>query len=232
MDAAVYVLAVLSVLDGGMEIYMSNDKGRLVIISGFSGVGKGTVVRALLEKYGDYVLSISMTTRRPRPGEQEGIDYYYVSDEQFEEMINQDGFMEHAGYVGHYYGTPKKFILDSLEQGKNVILEIEVQGALQVKEKYPDSVMVFIIPPSADALKERLTGRGSETAEEINNRLKRAADESNQMTAYEYLVVNDTVDACVERIHKITAGSYEKTDEKEDIINKIQHEIRDFTSSL
>ena len=211
---------------------MSKDKGRLVIISGFSGVGKGTVVKALLEKYGDYVLSISMTTRKPRPGEHEGIDYYYVSDEQFEEMINQDGFMEHAGYVGHYYGTPKKFILDSLEQGKNVILEIEVQGALQVKEKYPDSVMVFIIPPSAAVLKERLTGRGSETAEEINNRLKRAADESNQMTAYEYLVVNDDVDACVERIHKITIGNSEKTGEKEDIINKIQNEIKDFTSSL
>lgn len=211
---------------------MGKDKGRLVIISGFSGVGKGTVVKALLEKYSDYVLSISMTTRKPRPGEQEGIDYYYVSDEQFEEMINQDGFMEHAGYVGHYYGTPKKFILDSLAQGKNVILEIEVQGALQVKEKYPDSVMVFIIPPSAAALKERLTGRGSETAEEINKRLKRAADESDQMPAYEYLVVNDDVESCAERIHKITTGNFSETEEKEAIIKKMQNEIKNFAGSL
>lgn len=207
---------------------MNKDRGRLVIVSGFSGVGKGTVVKALLDKYSDeYALSISMTTRKPRPGEQEGVHYYYVSDEQFEEMINNDGFMEYAGYVGHYYGTPKQFILDSLEQGKNVILEIEVQGALQVKAKYPDSLLVFIIPPSAAELKKRLVGRGSETEEEINGRLKRACEESKQMDSYEYFVVNDFVEDCVERLHELAVNRPEISADREETIQRIQSEINE-----
>lgn len=207
---------------------MSNNKGKLVIVSGFSGVGKGTVVKALLDKYDDYVLSVSMTTRKPREGEQEGINYYFVSDEQFEEMIKKDGFLEHAGYVGHYYGTPKKLVLDSLEQGKNVILEIEVQGALQVKEKYPDSILVFIIPPKASVLKERLTGRGTETEEQINNRLKRACEESEQMSFYDYLVVNDKVEDCVERLHEITLTRPEISSDREQIIEAMQSDVKSF----
>lgn len=207
---------------------MNKDKGKLVIVSGFSGVGKGTVVKALLDKYDDYVLSVSMTTRKPREGEIEGINYYFVSDEQFEEMINKDGFLEYAGYVGHYYGTPKKLVLDSLEQGKNVILEIEVQGALQVKEKYPDSIMVFIIPPKASVLRERLAGRGTETEEQINNRLKRAGEESEQMSFYDYLVVNDKVDDCVERLHEITLTRPEVSADREQIIETMQSDVKSF----
>lgn len=207
---------------------MSNNKGKLVIVSGFSGVGKGTVVKALLDKYDDYVLSISMTTRKPREGELEGVNYYFVSDEQFEEMIKQDGFLEYAGYVGHYYGTPKKLVLDSLKQGKNVILEIEVQGALQVKEKYPDSILVFIIPPKASVLKERLTGRGTETEEQINNRLKRACEESEQMSFYDYLVVNDKVEDCVEHLHKITLTRPDISSDRDQIIEAMQSDVKSF----
>ena len=143
-------------------------------------------------------------------------------------MINKDGFLEYAGYVGHYYGTPKKLVLDSLEQGKNVILEIEVQGALQVKEKYPDSIMVFIIPPRASVLKERLTGRGTETEEQINNRLKRACEESEQMCFYDYLVVNDKVEDCVERLHEITLTSPELSEDRELIIETMQSDVKSF----
>ncbi len=207
---------------------MDKDKGKLVIVSGFSGVGKGTVVKALLDKYDDYVLSVSMTTRKPREGEIEGVNYYFVSDEQFEEMIKKDGFLEYAGYVGHYYGTPKKLVLDSLEQGKNVILEIEVQGALQVKEKYPDSIMVFIIPPKASVLRERLAGRGTETEEQINNRLKRAGEESEQMSFYDYLVVNDKVEDCVERLHEITLIRPEISADREQIIETMQSDVKSF----
>lgn len=207
---------------------MNKNKGKLVIVSGFSGVGKGTVVKALLDKYDDYVLSVSMTTRKPREGETEGINYYFVSDEQFEEMINKDGFLEYAGYVGHYYGTPKQMVLDALEQGKNVILEIEVQGALQVQEKYPDSIMIFIIPPEASALKERLEGRKTETKEQIDSRLKRAAEESEQMRFYDYLVVNDKVDDCVERLREITLTRPEISSDREQIIKAMQSDIKSF----
>ncbi len=207
---------------------MNNNKGKLVIVSGFSGVGKGTVVKALLDRYDDYVLSVSMTTRKPREGEQEGINYYFVSDEQFEEMINEDGFLEYAGYVGHYYGTPKEMVLDSLEQGKNVILEIEVQGALQVKERYPDSIMVFIIPPKASVLKERLIGRGTETEEQIINRLQRAAQESEQMSYYDYLVVNDKLEDCVECLHEIALTVPEVSSDREQVIEAMQKDVKLF----
>ena len=208
---------------------MRRKKGKLVIISGFSGVGKGTVVKELLDKHQDeYVLSVSMTTRAPREGEQEGVNYYYVSDEQFEDMIENDGFLEHAGYVGHYYGTPKKLVTDSLNKGKNVVLEIEVQGALQVKEKYPESIMIFIIPPSARELKNRLVGRGSETPEQIEGRLKRAGQEAGQMEHYDYLVVNDIVEDCAERIHEITQTKPDLADDRKEVIRLMQEDVNNF----
>lgn len=141
-----------------------NKKGILIILSGFSGVGKGTVVRRLLSDYDNYALSISATTRKPREGEEDGVSYFFKSKEEFEQMIKEDSFIEHARYVENYYGTPKAYVQEQLDAGKDVILEIEIQGALKVKEKYPDALMLFLVPPDAQTLKERLVGRGTETA--------------------------------------------------------------------
>ena len=144
------------------EIWMSR-KGCLVIISGFSGAGKGTVVKALMERFDCYALSISATTRQPRPGEENGREYFFKTKEEFEELIRQDALYEYAQYVSNYYGTPKAYVEEQLEAGKDVILEIEVQGALKVKEKNPDALLLFVTPPSAQELKRRLEGRGTET---------------------------------------------------------------------
>ncbi len=201
-------------------------KGKIVIVSGFSGVGKGTVVKKIMETYDNYELSVSMTTRDPRPGEVEGVNYHYVSDGQFEEMIKADGFLEFAGYVGHYYGTPKAFVLDSLEKGKNVILEIEVQGAMQIKEKYPDTMMIFIVPPKAEDLRNRLIGRGSESGEEIEKRLRQAYEETKKMKYYEYFVVNDDLEECVRHLNDVITTDYEKTPDKEKKIEQIQKELK------
>ena len=158
-----------------------NKKGILIILSGFSGVGKGTVVRRLLSDYDNYALSISATTRKPREGEEDGVSYFFKSKEEFEQMIKEDSFIEHARYVENYYGTPKAYVQEQLDAGKDVILEIEIQGALKVKEKYPDALMLFLVPPDAQTLKERLVGRGTETADVIHDRLERAAQEAQEM---------------------------------------------------
>ncbi len=150
-------------------------KGCLVIISGFSGAGKGTVVKALMERFDCYALSISATTRQPRPGEENGREYFFKTKEEFEELIRQDALYEYAQYVSNYYGTPKAYVEEQLEAGKDVILEIEVQGALKVKEKNPDALLLFVTPPSAQELKRRLEGRGTETPEVIEERMARAA---------------------------------------------------------
>ena len=152
-------------------------KGCLVIISGFSGAGKGTVVKALMERFDCYALSISATTRQPRPGEENGREYFFKTKEEFEELIRQDALYEYAQYVSNYYGTPKAYVEEQLEAGKDVILEIEVQGALKVKEKNPDALLLFVTPPSAQELKRRLEGRGTETPEVIEERMARAAQE-------------------------------------------------------
>lgn len=179
-------------------------KGRLVVISGFSGAGKGTLMKALLAAHPDrYALSVSATTRDPRPGEQDGIDYFFVTDEKFHAMIKEDDFLEYAGYVGHYYGTPRSYVEKNLAEGKNVILEIEIQGALHVKEKIKDAVLMFVTAPDADTLKERLTGRGTETGDVIAARLSRACEEARGIENYDYLVVNDTVAHGVEVIHQL-----------------------------
>ena len=155
-----------------------NRKGIIIVISGFSGVGKGTIMRELTKRYEQYALSVSATTRDPRPGEVPGKDYLYVSNEEFEKLIKEDGLIEHAGYVNHYYGTPRKFVEDKLNAGIDVILEIEIQGALQIKEQYRDAVLLFVMPPSAKVLEERLKGRGTETEEVIKQRLARACEEA------------------------------------------------------
>ncbi len=178
--------------------------GLLIVLSGFAGAGKGSVVKKLMEKYPDsYALSVSATTRDPRPGEKEGREYFFKTQAQFDEMIERDEFLEYARYVGHSYGTPAAYVKEQMEQGKNVLLEIEIQGALQIREKFPDTLLLFAAPPSVDVLVERLRGRGSETEEEIRGRLNRAVEEAEGSDAYDYLLVNDDLASCVERAHQI-----------------------------
>jgi guanylate kinase len=179
-------------------------KGILLVISGFSGAGKGTVVNRLMEKYDEYALSISMTSRSPRPGEQDGVNYFFVSREKFEKTIAENGFLEYAEYCGNYYGTPKEFVNKQLEAGKNVILEIEIQGATNIKKVFPESLLIFITPPSAEELEKRLKGRGTETDEVIAKRLRRAYEESDGMDTYDYIIVNDDLETCVEDVHSTT----------------------------
>ena len=151
-----------------------SEKGRLVVVSGFSGAGKGTLMKALMEQYGnDYALSVSATTRNPRPGERDGIDYFFVTTEKFEQMIEADELIEYAQYVNNYYGTPKAYVQQQLDLGKNVILEIEIQGALKIKEQFPDTILMFVTAPDACTLRDRLVGRGTETKDVIHARLAR-----------------------------------------------------------
>lgn len=178
-------------------------KGKLLIISGFSGVGKGTVVNYIKDNYSDYVVSVSATTRDPRDNEIPGIHYHYISEKEFLGMIETNDLLEHASYVGNYYGTPKKFVVDNLAKGVNVILEIETVGAIKVKEKMPEAKMIFVLPPSADILKDRLVGRHTETEDVINERLKKAAEETQSLKYYEYFVVNDEIDKCANNINNI-----------------------------
>ena len=178
-------------------------KGKLVIISGFSGVGKGTLVKKILNDFEHYALSVSMTTRKPREGEEHGVNYYFVSNDEFEKMIGQDGFLEHAGYVDHYYGTPRDFVEEKLAEGTDVILEIEVQGAMQIKKKHPDAILIFVTTPDAEEMAKRLLGRKTENAEQIINRLKRAVDEAEHMKNYDYIVVNDKLEDCAKEINSI-----------------------------
>jgi guanylate kinase len=177
-------------------------KGNLIVISGFSGVGKGTVVKRLVSDYG-YSLSISATTRAPREGEQDGREYYFKTTDEFRNLIDYNGFIEWAQYVDNYYGTPRKFVEQEMAAGRDVILEIETQGAMNVKRQYPDALLIFITATDAKALRERLTGRGTESEEVIDKRMKRAAEESDYMENYEYIVVNDDLDQCVHTVHSI-----------------------------
>ncbi len=181
-----------------------NNKGLLMIISGFSGTGKGTVVNSLLDKYGDsYALSISATTRAPRSGEEHGREYFFKTREEFELMISNNELIEYAQYVDNFYGTPKKYVEEKLESGSNVILEIEIQGALQVKKMYPEAVLIFLFPPSVDELEKRLKTRGTETDAVISERMSRACKEIEYAYDYDYIVVNDTIEECVDTIHNI-----------------------------
>ena len=170
-----------------------SDKGVLVVISGFSGAGKGTVVKRLMES-GHYSLSISATTRAPRPGEQDGREYFFLSRQEFEQRIQEGRFLEWAEFSGNLYGTPKDYVLEQMEQGRDVILEIEAQGALQVKEQYADAGLIFLAAPSMTKLKERLTGRGTESEEQVERRLRQAVCEIEQMHRYDFIVVNDVLE--------------------------------------
>ena len=203
-------------------------KGVLAVVSGFSGAGKGTIMKALLKEYDDYALSISVTTRSPRPGEEDGREYFFRTREEVEKMIAEDQLLEYAEYVGNYYGTPRFYVEDMLARGKNVILEIELQGAMQIKQKNPEAVLVFITPPSFEELKNRLIGRGTETEEVINSRLARAAEEAEEMDKYDYIVVNDQVEDCVHCLHQIILSERCKVHCNEGLIKTIQEEARVF----
>lgn len=206
-----------------------NKQGILTIISGFSGVGKGTIVARLLEKYPqEYCLSISATTRAPRTGEVEGVNYFYTSRENFEEMIREGQLLEYACYVDNYYGTPKKFVLEKLNQGINVILEIEMQGALKMKQQYPEALLIFVAPEKASDLEERLRGRATETEEQIYSRLKRAAEEAVFMKDYDYVVVNDQVERATGEIHEIITNERDRVPRRGDFIEMLTQELNTF----
>ena len=208
---------------------MSNT-GKLVVFSGFSGSGKGTIMKELMAKHGDdYALSVSATTRGPRPGEEHGREYFFISEEEFEQMIADNALIEHACYVGNYYGTPKAYVDEQLEAGKDVILEIEIQGALDVKKRFPDTILIFVTPPDADELKNRLVNRGTEDMATINARLSRASQEAEFMNQYDYIVVNDTVPACVENIHSIIENEHDCASRNINFINKIREELKCFS---
>lgn len=205
-------------------------KGILIVVSGFSGAGKGTLMKELLKKYpDDYALSISATSRKPREGEQEGVEYFFKTREEFEKMIEGEELVEYAQYVGNYYGTPKAYVEEQLEAGKDVILEIEIQGALEIKEKFPQTVLMFVTPPSAEELKNRLVGRGTEDMETIERRLSRAVEEAEGIEAYDYLVVNDILELCVEEMHQIISNEHTRISRNLPAIEQMREELKGFS---
>lgn len=205
-------------------------KGILIVVSGFSGAGKGTLMKELLKKYpDDYALSISATSRKPREGEQEGVEYFFKTREEFEKMIEGEELVEYAQYVGNYYGTPKAYVEEQLEAGKDVILEIEIQGALKIKEKFPQTVLMFVTPPSAEELKNRLVGRGTEDMETIERRLSRAVEEAEGIEAYDYLVVNDILELCVEEMHQIISNEHTRISRNLPAIEQMREELKEFS---
>lgn len=204
-------------------------KGVLVVISGFSGAGKGTIMKELISRY-DYQLSVSATTRRPREGEVDGKDYYFHTRDEFQKMIEDGELIEWAEYVGNYYGTPKKYVEEQLENGKDVLLEIEMQGGMLVKEQFPDALLLFISPPSADILKERLTGRGTESPEEIEKRLLRAVEEVKYMKDYDYIIVNDDLEDAVGKVNDLIKYDHYKSCNSLDLIERMETELGGFAA--
>ncbi len=202
-------------------------KGVLTVVSGFSGAGKGTVMKRLLAEYNNYALSISATTRQPREGEQDGREYFFKTKEEFERMIAEDAFIEYARYVENYYGTPRAYVEEQLENGKDVLLEIEIQGALQVKKQRPDTLLIFITPPNAEILEQRLVGRGTETPEVIAMRMNRAAEEASYMDAYDYIIVNDRLEDCIRNTHQIIQSHHAASTQQGDFIRRMQKELEE-----
>lgn len=199
------------------------------MISGFSGAGKGTIMKELIKRY-DYFLSVSATTRRPRDGEVDGKDYYFHTKEEFQQMIDRGELVEWAEYVGNFYGTPKKSVEEQLNQGRDVLLEIEMQGGMLVKEQFPDALLIFISPPSAKVLKERLAGRGTESAEEIERRLLRAVEEVKYMKEYDYIIVNDDLEDAINKVNDLIRYDHYKACNSAHLIEKMEHEISTFAA--
>ncbi len=202
-----------------------NRKGILIVVSGFSGAGKGTLMKQLVHSYDDYALSVSMTTRKPRPGEEEGREYFFVSKEDFEEKIKNDGLVEHACYCDNYYGTPREYVERQLERGKDVILEIEIQGALKVKEKYPTALLLFVMPPSASELEKRLVRRGTESTEVIKKRLQRASEEAEGIEEYDYIVINDKLEECAALMNSLIQAAHYTPARNGELIENMRKEL-------
>ncbi|MCR5831904.1 MAG: guanylate kinase [Lachnospiraceae bacterium] len=203
-------------------------KGVLVILSGFAGSGKGTIIRELLEKYDNYALSVSATTRAPREGEVEGVHYFFKTEEEFKEMIAKGELLEYANYVGNYYGTPRAYVKDQLAKGMNVILEIETEGALSIKREYPDAVLVFVMPPSVNEIYNRLKNRGTETEEVIAKRMKKAGIEISVVDRYDYLMINDVLSESVEAFNAIVTSQQMTVSRNRDYINDKKKEFEIF----
>lgn len=196
-------------------------KGFLLVVSGPSGIGKGTICRRVLKNNEDLIFSISATTREPRHREKHGENYFFIDEVDFKKKIKNDDFLEYAKVHNNFYGTPKDFVLDSINQGKVVILEIDVQGALQVKKAYPEAVLMFLVPPSMKELKNRITKRGTETKKEIEIRYNNAFEEMNFIEKYDYLVINDRIEDAVENTEAIITSEKLKVERNKDILNKI-----------
>lgn len=205
---------------------MTQQRGLLIILSGPSGVGKGTVRAAIFKdnKF-NYVYSVSATTRQSRPGELDGVDYYFVSKEQFKQYIEEDALLEYAEYVGNYYGTPIQKIEENLAAGNDVFLEIEVQGALKVRERMPEGIFIFLAPPSLDELKSRITGRGTDREDVILERMQMAKEEIEMMQHYDYVVVNDTVEHAVEKVNAIIQSEHLRV---ERVVDRIRADIKNY----
>lgn len=200
-------------------------KGLLIIVSGPSGAGKGTICKELIGRDDSIVVSVSATTRKPRNGEVDGLSYHFLDRDRFESLIKEDGFLEHACVYDNYYGTPKKFVIEQITTGKNVLLEIDIQGAIQVKKKYPEGIFVFVLPPSMQTLKERIVGRGSETPESLEMRLSSAYSEIELIKNYDYFIVNDTVCHATDILQAIiTAEKCRVNADIEDIVRRFKEE--------
>jgi guanylate kinase len=200
-------------------------KGLLIVISGPSGAGKGTLCKVLLDRNRELKLSVSCTTRSPRAAEREGINYFFITKDKFEEMIEKDEFLEYAEVYGNYYGTPMPYVNKTLEEGNDVILEIDIQGALKVKNKYPDGVFIFIMPPTMDELKNRIKKRGSETEESLLRRFKAAFEELNYISSYNYVVINDIIDSAVNKLESIISAERCRADRvKNKVLEKINYQ--------
>ena len=207
---------------------MMKRKGILIVVSGFSGAGKGTLMKQLVHSYDNYALSVSMTTRKPRPGEEEGRENFFVTRQEFERQIEEGGLIEHASYCGNYYGTPREYVRRQLEKGKDVILEIEIQGALKIKEKFPTALLLFVMPPNAAELKKRLEGRGTETPEVIEKRLERASEEAEGIENYDYIVINDRLEECVEEMHGLILAAHRTPERNGELIREMRKELEAF----
>jgi len=200
-------------------------RGILIVVSGFSGAGKGTLMKELLKKYENYALSISATTRTPRVGEEEGEAYFFKTEEQFEKMIARDELIEYANYVGNYYGTPRSYVEQQLASGKDVILEIELQGALKIRKQFPETLMLFITPANVSDLLQRLVARGTESEEVIRSRMERAFEEAQEMACYDHVIINEDLHKCVDDLHQVVQAEHLRTMRNQEFIAKIQKDL-------
>ncbi len=203
--------------------------GKLLVISGLSAAGKGTIAKELIIRHDDFVLSISATTREKRGNEIDGEDYFFVSKDKFEDMIKKDELIEYACYVNNFYGTPKKYVEDKLKSGKNVILEIEMQGALQIKKIYNDAVLIFFIPKDAKTQRERLINRKRESLEQIEERIKQAIIDAEYARQYDYIIVNDDIEKAIQDVESVVKGTYDKSNNEKNIkiLDQIINDIKE-----